>query len=131
MAKRIARSSMRRPLSKAVDYSPELADAVLKGLVDGQPLIMACQDNGLPDTASVHRWVSEDCDGVAARFRAALQMRCVAFARQAADIADMALNDLKMDGAGPDKAVAPPRWQLACSLELIYDRAVMMAAILP
>jgi hypothetical protein len=57
-----------------VRYSPEIADQVTDGLMIGLPLSEICQELGMPSRATISRWVAEDRDGFAARYRLARQI---------------------------------------------------------
>jgi hypothetical protein len=57
-----------------VRYTPEVADQVTDGLTIGRPLSEVCKDAGMPSTNTIARWVAEDRDGFAARYRLARQI---------------------------------------------------------
>lgn len=57
-----------------VRYTPEVADQVTDALMIGRPLSELCKDQGMPSTNTIARWVAEDRDGFAARYRLARQI---------------------------------------------------------
>jgi terminase small subunit-like protein len=57
-----------------VRYSREIADQVTDALMTGRPLSEICKDPGMPGTTTISRWVAEDRDGFAARYRLARQI---------------------------------------------------------
>jgi hypothetical protein len=57
-----------------VRYAREIADQVTDGLMIGRPLSEVCKDAGMPGTNTIARWVAEDRDGFAARYRLARQI---------------------------------------------------------
>lgn len=68
---RHARTVNRGRLSPATIYTPALADRVLQGLLDGQPLRDICLDDGMPAASTVRLRVSVDRDGFSDRYRRA------------------------------------------------------------
>jgi hypothetical protein len=54
-----------------VRYTREIADQVTDALMIGQSLSELCKDQGMPSPATISRWVAEDRDGFAARYRLA------------------------------------------------------------
>ena len=57
-----------------VRYTREIADQVTDALMIGRPLSELCKDQGMPSPATISRWVAEDRDGFAARYRLARQI---------------------------------------------------------
>jgi hypothetical protein len=57
-----------------VRYSREIADQVTDALTSGRHLADVCKDVGMPNTATIARWVAEDRDGFAGRYRLARQI---------------------------------------------------------
>jgi hypothetical protein len=56
-----------------IDYTPEVADRVLEGLMAGRTLTEVCSDPTMPCTTTVNKWVATDREGFDARYRAARQ----------------------------------------------------------
>jgi len=56
-----------------VRYSREVADAVTGALSRGRTLAEVCREIGMPSLNTVARWVAEDRDGFAGRYRLARQ----------------------------------------------------------
>jgi hypothetical protein len=80
-----------------VRYTREIADQVTDGLMIGRPLSEICQELGMPSKATISRWVAEDRDGFAARYRLARQIGHGRMGQipYTAEIADLILGDLK------------------------------------
>jgi hypothetical protein len=57
-----------------VRYTREIADQVTDALMIGLPLSEICKDQGMPRPPTISRWVAEDRDGFAARYRLARQI---------------------------------------------------------
>jgi hypothetical protein len=57
-----------------VRYTREIADEVTDALMSGQTLAELCKDPGMPNTGTIARWVAEDRDGFAGRYRLARQI---------------------------------------------------------
>jgi hypothetical protein len=57
-----------------VRYTRAVADAVTEALTRGQPLADICKEIGMPSSGTIARWVAEDRDGFAARYRLARQI---------------------------------------------------------
>jgi hypothetical protein len=57
-----------------VRYTQEIADQVTDGLMIGRSLSEICKDPGVPRPPTISRWVAEDRDGFAARYRLARQI---------------------------------------------------------
>jgi uncharacterized protein (UPF0147 family) len=81
-------------LSRAeVAYAPETADLVLDELMAGRTLEDICADPDMPSAASVRRWVRNDREGFAARYREAREVGCQAIGDQMLRIVDDRRND--------------------------------------
>jgi hypothetical protein len=80
-----------------VRYSPEIADQVTDGLMIGRPLSEICQELGMPGKATISRWIAEDRDGFAARYRLARQIGHGRIGQipYTAEIEDLILGELK------------------------------------
>jgi hypothetical protein len=80
-----------------VRYSAEIADQVVDGLMIGRPLSEICQELGMPSRATISRWVAEDRDGFAARYRLARQIGHGRIGQipYTAEIEDLILGELK------------------------------------
>jgi hypothetical protein len=55
----------------AVPYTAEIADLILDGLMSGRPLNEICNEPDMPGNSSVRKWVKDNRDGFAARYRQA------------------------------------------------------------
>jgi terminase small subunit-like protein len=70
---RRARQAGHAVIPGQVCYSRELADQVTDALASGRTLAEICKEPGMPGTTTVARWVAEDRDGFAGRYRLARQ----------------------------------------------------------
>jgi hypothetical protein len=81
-------------LSRAeVAYTPETANLVLDELMGGRTLEDICADPDMPSAASVRRWVRDDREGFAARYREAREVGCHVIGDQMLRIVDDRRND--------------------------------------
>ncbi len=71
---RRARQTGHSTIPGQVRYTREIADQVTDGLMSGRHLAELCKDAGMPSPATISRWVAEDRDGFAARYRRARQI---------------------------------------------------------
>jgi hypothetical protein len=74
-------------------YAPETAELVLDELVSGRTLQDICADPDMPSVASVGRWVRDDREGFAARYRDAREVGYQIIGDQALRIVDDRRND--------------------------------------
>jgi hypothetical protein len=80
-----------------VRYTREIADQVTDALMIGQPLSEICNEPGMPRAPTISRWVAEDRDGFAARYRLARQIGHGRTGQipYTAEIEDLILGELK------------------------------------
>jgi hypothetical protein len=71
---RFARATGHSIVPGQVRYAREIADAVTEALAAGQTLSAICAEPGMPSTNTISRWVAEDRDGFAGRYRLARQI---------------------------------------------------------
>lgn len=69
-------------------YAADIAEDVLDGLCDGRTLEAVCGDPGMPTPAAVRRWVEQDRDGFAERYRRSRWFGCAMLCDQIISIAD-------------------------------------------
>jgi hypothetical protein len=55
-------------------YTAEIADYILGELRAGRALLDICRDEGMPSPDTVQKWVRQNCDGFAGRYRQAREM---------------------------------------------------------
>jgi transposase-like protein len=55
-------------------YTAELAQRILRHLCDGRSLRAVCREEGMPSLNTVLKWVRDDHDGFAARYREACEI---------------------------------------------------------
>jgi terminase small subunit-like protein len=77
----------------AVSYTAETADRILDELMSGRPLGEICDAPDMPAASSVRRWITEDREGFAARYRQAIEIGCHTIAHQTLSIVDDRRND--------------------------------------
>jgi terminase small subunit-like protein len=78
-------------------YTAELAQRVLDALSAGRTLGEVCGEDAMPCEVTVRKWVQEDVDGFAARYRRARQIGLTAApgqVRNSAEIADQVIDAL-------------------------------------
>ena len=81
-------------LSRAeIAYMPDTADLVLDELMAGRTLEDICADPDMPSARSVRRWVRDDREGFAARYREAREVGCQVIGDQMLRIVDDRRND--------------------------------------
>jgi hypothetical protein len=81
-------------LSRAeIAYAPDTADLVLDELMGGRTLEDICADPDMPSARSVRRWVRDDREGFAARYREAREVGCQVIGDQMLRIVDDRRND--------------------------------------
>jgi hypothetical protein len=71
-----------------IPYSKEIEDVILGELMCGRTLTDVCRDPDMPHLRSVHKWIEQDREGFAARYRKALEIGCETMADDMVDIAD-------------------------------------------
>jgi hypothetical protein len=71
---RRARQAGRAIMPGQLRYTPEIAEQVTDALASGRTLAEVCKDPGMPGTSTIARWVAEDRDGFAGRYRLARQI---------------------------------------------------------
>jgi len=81
-------------------YSPDLAAAICAELADGRSLRSVCRDEGMPDKATVFRWLAEH-EAFRDQYARAKEESADAMVDDMIDIADDSRNDW-MEKAGDD-----------------------------
>jgi hypothetical protein len=69
-------------------YTPELADWILDGLMQGRSLAAVCRDPDMPMPSTVRNWAEEDREGFAGRYKLAREIGYEIMADEVVDIAD-------------------------------------------
>lgn len=88
---------MSRPLS----YTPEIAGRICEELAKRGSLRAVCRLDGMPDRATVMRWVVDDVDGFAAKYARAKDIGIDEFVDETLEIADDGTNDYMETAHGP------------------------------
>jgi hypothetical protein len=111
-----------------------IGERVLDELARGRTLRAVCRDPGMPDPATVLRWVRDDEDGYARRYRLARESGYHLMADDLVEIADGAPSELMPPPADGEPArdalhwaqlrVQTRRWLLAKALPRIYGERV-------
>ena len=83
-------------------YTPELADRICQRLAEGESLLSICRDDEMPSRPTVHKWVTEDTEGFAAKYAHAREAGCDVMAEQLMEIADDGRNDFMAAQANED-----------------------------
>lgn len=81
------------------DYTAELAERICAEIIDGKSVRTICKMEGMPDRATVVRWLRKHEDFKALYDRACIE-RAEAYAEEIIDIADDGSNDYVPDGDG-------------------------------
>ena len=85
-----------------VDFSEEVADAICEGIADGRSLRSICADEGMPNKATVFRWLAVN-DAFRDQYARARDAQADALFDEILDIADDASNDwMERNGDGPE-----------------------------
>lgn len=93
------------PVGRPADYNQEIADLICERLADGESLRQICADDGMPNRATVFRWLGiykEFSD----QYARAREEQAEALADEIVAIADDKTGDLRFDAEGneiPDK----------------------------
>ncbi len=74
----------------AVRYSPDIADAILSRLANGERLSRICAEPGMPHRDTVHTWAIDDVDGFSARYDRARLIGGDCMADDIVDLSDKA-----------------------------------------
>ena len=69
-------------------YTRENAEQIVMGLADGKTLRSVCRQPGMPPHWTVLRWVNQDLDGFALRYKEARAQGYEAMADEVLDLAD-------------------------------------------
>ena len=75
-------------MGRPTSYDSLTADAICEQLADGLSLRAICRASGMPDRATVARWVVNDHDGFAAKYAQARDFGLDALAEEIIEIAD-------------------------------------------
>ena len=76
--KPITKSPRGRPSS----YTREVADEILRRIVEGESLKRICASEGMPPMQTSLRWASDDIDGFRDRYTRAMQARAHQWAEE-------------------------------------------------
>lgn len=76
-------------MGRPSDFTPELANAICEELATGQSLRKICARDGMPDKATVFRWLSQNPD-FRDQYAHAREMQAETHADEIVDIADEA-----------------------------------------
>jgi hypothetical protein len=96
-------------------YTHEIAEEILTRMAMGESLRSICDDEHMPNRATVTRWVIRDEEGFGVRYYDAFRAKCIFWADEIVDIADDGRNDwMEKNGVMmPDKeAVARSRLRI-------------------
>lgn len=77
---------------RPTDYSLELADAICERLSGGESLRTICEDEGMPNKATVFRWLAKH-DDFATIYARAREVQAEVLADELVEIADDGTND--------------------------------------
>lgn len=80
----------RQPKKTPVRYSPEIAERILEGIMNGKGLNTVCQGDDMPTEHAVREWVQDDVDGFASKYARARAIQAERFADELIQLADRA-----------------------------------------
>lgn len=81
-------------MARPTKYSEQLVDTICSRLADGESLRSICEDDAMPDKATVLRWLSDEKNaGFATKYARAREMQADALFDDMIDIADDGRND--------------------------------------
>jgi hypothetical protein len=90
-----------KPTGRPSTYDKDQADAILLRIANGESLRTICAPETMPPESSFRRWVSEDIDGLLARYAHARDQQADHYAEKLVDEAmtssDAAIGRLRMD----------------------------------
>lgn len=107
-------------------YTREIAEQITAALADGRTLRSICRQPGMPPHPTVLRWVHQDVDGFAAKYREARDIGYEVMVDQVLDYAD----ESGTETGEVQKArlqVDARKWALAKALPKIYGDRVTLA----
>lgn len=90
-----------RPVGRPSKFTQAIADKICEAIADGGSLRTICADSGMPDKATVLRWLSDDqhqafCD----QYARAREAQADKYAEEIIEIADNGENDTYVDENG-------------------------------
>jgi hypothetical protein len=80
------------PAGRPTDYSEELTDAICERIAEGESLRTICTDDGMPNKATVFRWLAKH-DEFATKYAHARDVQADLLVDEMTDIADDGSND--------------------------------------
>lgn len=84
----------RKKAGRPSDYTPEVATAICEQLIGGDSLRTICKADGMPDPATVYRWLAkEENSAFREQYARAREWQMEAMGEEALEIADDSSND--------------------------------------
>lgn len=80
------------PAGRSTDYSEELADLICERIAEGESLRTICADDGMPNKATVFRWLAKH-EEFATKYAHARDVQADLLVDEMTDIADDGSND--------------------------------------
>lgn len=94
------------PAGRPTDYTTEIADAICERIADGESLRSICSDDGMPNKATVFRWLGKH-EEFGDQYARAREAQADTLFDEVLDIADDARNDwMERNGDGDAGYVA-------------------------
>jgi hypothetical protein len=113
-------------------YDRATADRVLEAVASGESLRSVCREDWAPPVSTFRSWVTEDVDGIFARYAHARDQCVLSWAEETIEIADDGRNDF-MERVKPDGSIdiTLDREHIQRSVARINARQWMAARLLP
>ena len=112
-------------------YGPEIADTICERLSLGQSLREICRDAGMPNKATVLRWLAQD-EGFRQRYAQAREVQADHFADEILEIADDGRNDwMERNGDEGGAGMAANHEHIQRSKLRIDSRKWLMSKVAP
>ena len=83
-------------MGRPTDYTPDLADTICARIASGESLRGICRDDGMPDAATVFRWLASNSDtykGFREQYARARDIQADALVDEILEISDDGTND--------------------------------------
>jgi len=109
---------------RPTDCTPEVVGEICGRLASGESLRHICQDDHLPETATIYRWVIEDREGFSDQYAKARRSQALHWAEEILTIGD---EENKEDTQRARLRVDTRKWLLSKVLPKVYGDKVTLA----
>ena len=119
-------------------YTPELAEEICARMAGGESLRKICEDEEMPNRATVRNWVIDDREGFFSQYARARKTQALEWAEDILEIADDGVRDTYVDEDGNVRTntdvlgrsrlrVDTRKWLLSKVLPKVYGDKVTLA----